>query len=275
MNVLLRVVERVRRQGVVGTLRYLANRSRLGREAAGAAKAVLTHNDFLFRELRVERDVVRQLSESIRVRIPVLLEDAHVRGTEAQSFHFMAFAALKASGFAPRNILEIGTFLGYTTNYLSQLFPDARVFTAALPPDDPVFGAYHRQEQAGVKSILDTRLSRPNITLLKMNSAFLWNAELPELDLIWLDGGHQYPVVAWDHFFSLSKLAPGGWLFSDDIRIPPPVDATSQAERFHAYRVVDYYNARMDDGFRFLLKREDVASYLHSPKYVAVYRKRT
>lgn len=275
MNMLLRVVERVRRQGVAGTLHYLVNRSRLGREVAAAEKVVCAHNDFLFRELRVERDAARKLCESTRAQIPVLLEDAHVRGIEAQSFHFMAFAALKASGFSPRNILEIGTFLGYTTNYLSQLFPEARVFTVALPPDDPVFSAYHRQEQAGVQSILDKRLSGSNVTLLQMNSAFLWKAELPELELIWLDGGHQFPVVAWDHFFSLSKLAPGGWLFSDDIRIPPPVDATNQAERYHAYRVVEYYNQRLADGFRFLLKREDVASYLHSPKYVAVYRKPT
>lgn len=266
-------LSRIRREGVIKSLCYMFNRRQLVRRVREAEQTVRDHNSFLFRELGVERDASCRLSESIRAGIPVLTEDAHVRGIDTQSFHFTAFAALKASGFAPRNILEIGTFLGYTTNYLSQLFPEARVFTAALPSDDPVFSAYHRQEQAGVQSILDKRLSRSNITLLQRNSAFLWKVELPEMDLIWLDGGHQFPVVAWDHFFSLSKLASGGWLFSDDIRIPPPSDASSQAERYHAYRVVEYYNARLADGFRFLLKREDAAAYLYDPKYIGVYNK--
>jgi hypothetical protein len=130
-------LNRIRRDGVIETLRYVVNRGQLAHRVREAEQIVREHNSFLFRELGVSREVAQRLCMEIRARVPVLHGDVHIERQATQSTHFLAFAALQLSGFAPRNALEIGTFRGYTTNYLAQLFPKSRIYTVALPAADP------------------------------------------------------------------------------------------------------------------------------------------
>ena len=186
------------------------------------------------------------------------------------SCHFLAFASLAASGFKPRDILEIGTGSGQTTRVLADLFPDARVHTVELPLSDPIYG-----ENAGGFD-QDRRskfLDLPRITAHDRNSAFMFDIALPDFDLIWLDGGHVYPEVAWDHFYCLSKLRPGGWIFTDDIRFPDNPLYKVYEGSYDAYETLAYYARRTPHRFYFLLKRTDLHRNLFDPKYVGAIHK--
>ncbi len=269
-----KILWRLKKDGGVNTIQYLLNRSSIREQQALAEKEASSWNDHFFESLGIQRETAEALLEETRQKIPVLEEDVHVKSQQPQSTHLLAFAALKVAGFSPKNILEIGTYLGFTTSLLSHLYPEATIHTVALPSDDPVFEDYHIIDGQGVDNIFEQRLQRPNINVIKKNSGFLWEVDLPDFDLIWLDGGHQYPVVAWDHFYSLSKLASNGWLFSDDIVIPEEGKKTEYDPRYHAYHAVEYYSQRLKDKFNYLLKREDAATYLHAKKFVAYLNKK-
>lgn len=269
-----KILWRLKKEGVLKTTQYLMNRSSIRTQQHLAEKEASSWNDHFFETLGIERSAAEHLLEETRKKIPVLEEDVHIKSQEYQSTHLLAFSALRVAGFSPKNILEIGTYLGFTTCLLSHLYPGAQIYTAALPPDDPVFADYHILSGLGVDKVLEQRLARPNITVIKKNSGFLWEENLPDFDLIWLDGGHQYPVVAWDHFYSLSKLASGGWLFSDDIVRPGSDKKSVNDPRFDAYHTVEYYSSRLQNKFKYLLKREDAATYMYAKKFVAYLNNR-
>lgn len=271
---LQKILWRLKKEGVFKTTQYLVNRPSIRKQQQLAEKEASTWNDHFFETLGIERSAAEHLLEETRMKIPVLDEDVHVKSQKKQSTHLLAFAALKVAGFSPKNILEIGTYLGFTTCLLSHLFPEAQIYTAALPPDDPVFDDYHILSGQGVDNVFEQRLARSNIIVLKKNSGFLWEENLPDFDLIWLDGGHQYPVVAWDHFYSLSKLVTGGWLFSDDIVRPGSDKKSENDPRFDAYHTVEYYSKRLKNKFKYLLKREDAATYMSAKKFIAYLNKR-
>jgi predicted O-methyltransferase YrrM len=264
-----KLFSRIRKDGLLATGRYFLNRPALRKAQLAADQKVRVWNDHFFSYLGVARKDAEYVLEETRQKVPLLEADVHVQSQAPQSTHLLAFSALKVAGFEPASILEIGTYLGYTTCFLSHLFERATIYTTALPADDPVFDDYHILDAPGVADVYRKRLDRANIDIIQKNSGFLWQEKLPDFDLIWLDGGHQYPVVAWDHFYSLSKLAAGGWLFSDDI-VEPSSDTESPYEpRFHAFHTIDYYNARMKNKFQYLLKREDAGTYLYARKYIA------
>lgn len=264
---------RLKKDGVFKTIQYIANRKSIGKEQQLAEKEASTWNDHFFDSLGIERSDAEKLLEETRKMIPLFEEDVHVKSQKQQSTHLLAFAALKVAGFSPNNILEIGTYLGFTTCLLSHLFPETTIYTAALPADDPVFDDYHILSGEGVDKVFEQRLARPNIMVIKKNSGFLWEENLPDFDLIWLDGGHQYPVVAWDHFYSLSKLASGGWLFSDDIVRPGSDKKSENHPRFDAFHTVEYYSRRLQHEFEYLLKREDASTYMYAKKFIAYFHK--
>ena len=264
---------RLKNDGVFKTIQYIANRKSIAKEQQLAEKEASTWNDHFFNTLGIERSDAEKLLEETRKKIPLYEEDVHVKSQKQQSTHLLAFAALNVAGFSPKNILEIGTYLGFTTCLLSHLFPESNIYTAALPADDPVFDDYHILNGQGVDKVFEQRLARPNITVMKKNSGFLWEENLPDFDLIWLDDGHQYPVVAWDHFYSLSKLASEGWLFSDDIVRPDEDERSEEDPRFDAYHTVEYYSNRLKNKFEYLLKREDASTYMYAKKYIAYLKK--
>ena len=74
----------------------------------------------------------------------------------------------------------------------------------------------------------------------------------------------------WDHYLSFHKLAPGGWFFSDDIVMP---DQKRWWNRVNPdpYTVISYFNERVPEMFSFLLKREDMSSYVQVRKYIAFH----
>lgn len=220
------------------------------------------YNDFFYEELGVGMDEVCELYESVSQSCDLTL-------LPNDSQHRMFFTALAVSGFRPRQILEVGTDIGDTTIFLSRLFPGAHVTTINLPPDDPIYQGWHSQGETEHMGSLFIKLDQPNITFLQTNTLWLQKQNLQNFDLIWLDGGHFYPEVAWDHFFCLEKLNPGGWLFSDDIQLPgSETDIKSTA--LHGFEVISYINERMEGAFRLLRKRVIPCGYM-SKKLIAFW----
>lgn len=231
--------------------------------ANGARDSVARHNDFFFDALGISRGDAEAARAEASTR-----SGRSVRADE--SIHFLAFAALKAAGFRPATVLELGTDSGETTAYLACLFPDATIDTVELPDDDPILRHFHG---SGIDpAALAKRLAAPQIRAHRVNTAFLASLDLPEFDLIWLDAGHEYPEVAWDHAYCLGRLRPGGWLLSDDIRPPENRLFRGRPGAFDAWNVTEYLKAR-GANIRYLLKRDDPRLYLLDRKYVAAMQK--
>ena len=54
------------------------------------------------------------------------------------------------------------------------------------------------------------------------NSFFLPSLGLPEkFEIVWVDGGHQFPVVAWDIMLAYNYLEDGGFMFIHDYYVEP------------------------------------------------------
>lgn len=121
----------------------------------------------------------------------------------------------------------------------------------------PSFGMYQRHSVI----VILLRQFRPiALPVVQFGSPGL-SASDRSTDLIWLDAGHQFPEVAWDHFYCLSTLTPSGWLLSDDIEPDKPCGQTLR-----------YFEERGFD-VRYLLKRETPEDYLWRPKMLGLVRK--
>jgi predicted O-methyltransferase YrrM len=217
-------------------------------------------NQWLLDELGVDADAVR-------ARLHTTLAASGLASVPGDSYHYTAFAALHESGFRPSVVLELGTFLAEASVYLATLFPEATVYTVDVPAHDPlvqrgVIGHLGNAERAARLA------SRTNLVALDANTLALPSLDLPEPDLVWLDAGHQFPEVAWDHFYCLHRLRPGGWLFTDDVRTPENPMNSRRASSLDVHTVTSYWNDRSDSPFRLLLKRPDPELALIDPKFI-------
>lgn len=116
-----------------------------------------------------------------------------------------------------RNILEIGTGPGRSTVVFAKLFPEATVYTVDIPKGDPEYQKSWASRGNSIRGEIANNLNQPNIKSYKVNSFFLPTLTLPnQFEIIYVDGGHEYPVVAWDIMFSYHRLSRGGFLFMHD-----------------------------------------------------------
>ena len=219
-------------------------------------------NGFFFDKLGIERASAEK--EYRRAAALVGFEPG-----ENDSIHRLGFAALKVSGFRPARILELGTSHGETTAYLSAIFPDAQIHTVELDQDDPIYRRMHPNPEKRDANV-ERRLANPKITALRTNTVFLQDLDLPNFDLIWLDAGHHFPEVAWDHFFCMHRLNAGGWLFTDDVMLPDNSLARKRPGILDVWKVVNYFNER-GRPFDLLLKRESPRQYVMNVKYVGFH----
>jgi predicted O-methyltransferase YrrM len=194
------------------------------------------------------------------------------------SIHWLVFSALSARGYKPERILEIGTFDGEFTFILSQLFPESEVVTVDLPESDPLLrGLYDRENDEAFTEYLRiqrTNLSQPNIQAIKCNSFFILDQFQCKFDLIWVDGGHLYPEVAWDLCSSYHLCSPGGYVLCDDV-IPESKSYKDQYVSHESNEVLEYVQSRVDCELTLFLKRRNPELYArrHTRKYVSCMRK--
>jgi len=186
------------------------------------------------------------------------------------SMHWVLFACV-AQRFEVRRILEIGTYDGETTLLLSRLFPDAKLTTVELPDNDPIFGqTYGREDPAKRKAFLERQARNtagPSIEPVKVNSFFLPALGLDPFDLIWADGSHLYPEVAWDVCNCYQLCRPGGVLMVDDVMMHPRAVQMGYGGPA-PYEVLEYLGRRVEDPIIYFMKR-------YSPEWSADPRLRS
>ena len=150
------------------------------------------------------------------------LVKVHCLSRSDNSLHYELFAGI-SQVCNPQRILEIGTFRGEFTAFLSALFPDAYIETWDLPQEsdgdmrsyvDDFEAHYHNQTANRRKNIG----GRSNIKQVQRDSTGLC-AESAAFDLIWVDGDHTFPVVAFDLINALRLSGPRSWIAVDDIKL--------------------------------------------------------
>jgi predicted O-methyltransferase YrrM len=202
----------------------------------------------------------------------------HVGGTD--SVHWLLFACLSLTdwGKGVRDILEIGTFRGKTTVVLKALFSEARIVTCDLPDADPILASsYRRNDPAALaeyKQTRDSRVKQDGIRFVEANSFFLPERAPGPYDLIWMDGGHLYPEVAWDMCNAWHMCRPGGLILCDDVYTDPKGGDGIYGSTA-GFTVLEYVSRRTGAQPTHYLKRENpVWSAVPSErKFVSTIRK--
>lgn len=201
----------------------------------------------------------------------------HVAGTD--SVHWLLFACLSLTdwGRDVRDILEIGTFRGKTTVILKALFPQAQIVTCDLPDDDPILASSYRRDDpaalAEYKQMRDSRVNQDGIQFVQANSFFLPQAAPGPYDLVWMDGGHLYPEVAWDMCNAWHMCRPGGMILCDDVYTDPKGgDGYASSVGLD---VINYLAQRTPVDVTHFIKRENPvwSADKRQRKYVSVLRK--
>ena len=195
------------------------------------------------------------------------------------SVHWLVFAALSLSTHAAeiRDILEIGTFRGKTALLLKTLFPKAHIVTVDLPTSDPIMQLTYRRDTAEqlaeYRAARDARVNRDGITFIEANSFHLPELAPGPFDLVWMDGGHLFPEVAWDLCNTWHACRSGGIIMCDDI-IPDHRGGNSYASD-EGHKVISYVAERTGVEPVYLLKRRnpDWSADPTTRKFVAVLRR--
>ncbi|NUQ01728.1 MAG: class I SAM-dependent methyltransferase [Armatimonadetes bacterium] len=127
-----------------------------------------------------------------------------------------------AAARQPRRIVEIGVAAGRTTINLAAQAPQAEIIAVDLPPEAPeaADSAGPDYRQLGLEQPGRLFLGQPaaeRITLLLADSTrHDWSAYHGSVDLIFIDGAHDYQSVKADSENALAMLRPGGLIFWHD-----------------------------------------------------------
>lgn len=194
------------------------------------------------------------------------------------SIHWLLFSALSIARPDTARILEIGTFTGEFTLILTHLFPESQIITVDLPPNDPLMRSFYGREKDELyEQYLQTQkanLSSDRILPLKLNSFFLLDTLDEPIDLIWVDGGHHYPEIAWDLCNAWHLCKKGGAILVDDV-IPLHRRHQSKLVSTDSHRVLQYIESRVDQKIILFLKRISAAWHCRpsTRKYVSYLEK--
>ena len=195
----------------------------------------------------------------------------------SDSVHWLISAAISQEKNINR-ILEIGTYNGEFTAILSELFPNSDIVSIDLPETDPLLrSTYNREDEQEYEKFKEKQkknISNSNrIELILSNSFFLRENVEGKFDFIWVDGGHNFPEIAWDICNCYDLLSKGGILMCDDV-----IKLDDYNEGFvsnDSYKVLEYINQRLSSNILYFLKRLDGKRYARSKnrKYVAFLKK--
>lgn len=121
----------------------------------------------------------------------------------------------------PRTIFEIGTYDGTATLILARTVPDATIYTLDLPSELvelAIWDAERRLPLAnGPGEKFQGTPEAARITQLQGNSLdFDFDRFKGSIDLVLVDGNHQFDFVVSDSANALKMLAPDGMIIWDD-----------------------------------------------------------
>jgi len=187
-------------------------------------KKYLNYN--LKNDLEYNEDLLSGLELDVKFIKSILIKYGLNYDDQELSWHYHLFAGFKRR-FEERNtnidkILEIGTFNGEFTNFLSEIFPDAEVISIDLDEKNHSFtSSYDREDSKKLIKFLEIRknnLDNKNIKFIQMSSLELENNfKNKSFDLIWIDGDHFNPQVTIDIFQCLKLIKKNGVICVDDV----------------------------------------------------------
>lgn len=194
------------------------------------------------------------------------------------SMHYEVFAAISDTTRVTR-LLEIGTSSGNFTQFLATLLPHANIHTWDLPPAEFTNSRVdaYRSIQVGYGDQTAKSESRldglKNVVQVRKDSTHL-AFESESYDVVWVDGDHKFPVVAFDVINALRLTSRGGWICVDDVR-------PSDSNRGDLGSQETYYSVKHLEqiglvSLHLVMKRLDSASMLLGPdarKYIAIMRR--
>lgn len=195
------------------------------------------------------------------------------------SEHEVLFASIAHSkGERVKSILEVGTFEGHTTAYLSIIFPHAQIVTMDLPLGDTDFNETYGKGGRGkrIGELRDNNINTASNILFREENSLQLVRDENEYDLIWLDGNHGHPVVVIDIVNALNLLSMDGMLVIDDVYQglhPWQID-----EHFTSNASLNTLEKLSEEGlikFEMLLKRLGDSNNVHRrfTKHIAVVTK--
>lgn len=168
----------------------------------------------------VEQERDHLLVDDSYITVTDLGAGSHVNNNKQKKVSDITLNALKPPKLAkllyrlanfaqPNNIIELGTCLGITTLYLREAAPEARLYTLEGCP-----------ETAGVAKKVFAKAGVDNINVITGN----FDDTLPgildsedKLDLVYIDGNHQYEATMRYFDWCLPKVHEGTMLIFDDI----------------------------------------------------------
>ena len=190
---------------------------------------------------------------------------------------FSSLSLIKNKSFT--DILEIGTFDGYNSLLLSNLFPNSNIDTIDLSENDDDFISFYKRKDNINKFIQyrDIILSKnKNINFNTLNSLKLLNYK-KKYDLIWIDGAHGYPVVCIDIINSLHILKENGLILCDDVRLKINQSISDKMYNSIAtYETLNELKKQSLINFGLVFKRLDVVHNCieNRRKFIAIVSKR-
>ena len=192
--------------------------------------------------------------EGIKKLIPIKKDlDFKLRDSEMSSEHEVIFSSLSYSkNKSFTDILEIGTFDGFNSLLLSNLFPNSNIDTIDLSETDDDFINFYNRKDNISKFIQDRNIilsKNKNINFFPLNSLKLLNYK-KKYDLIWIDGAHGYPVVCIDIINSLHILKENGLILCDDVHLE-----LNQSNSDIMYRSIATYETLNE------LKKQDLINF--------------
>lgn len=131
----------------------------------------------------------------------------------------------------PKDIImaEVGCYAGESTEMFLKSKKVKQLYAI-----DPWVGDYDTNDPASntsdftlVESAFDKRVESYNVIKLKMTLKEAFNL-LPELDVIYIDGNHEYSFVLEDIKLSLLKVKKGGIISGHDYIYPPVMRAVKE-----------------------------------------------
>lgn len=168
------------------------------------------------------RSVFEILPKSGSVRFEVEHIPSEVIGTPLEQ---LACLALITRAIQPKAVFEIGTFRGRTAlNFALNAPADTKIYTLDLPPPD-------RDRAIGATNSADGSIIRESVTgcdyhgsdveskivqLFGDSRSFDFAPYHGKMDLVHIDGAHDYEAVMRDSEQALLMLKPGGYALWDE-----------------------------------------------------------
>jgi predicted O-methyltransferase YrrM len=138
---------------------------------------------------------------------------------------FYTNLAAVTAALNPQSVIEVGTYLGLGTLTLAKNAPHARIITIDLPDSglarperlDTNDRSHVERSRGRVGLAFGDTVEASRITqVLQDSTSMRFSNLVDEADLVLIDGGHAYDIVAEDSRNALSVLSPTGVVLWDD-----------------------------------------------------------